>query len=283
MTKERPIAVYISVDMEGVGGVAVPSQVSTPGIEYERARAWMANEVNAAIEGAASAGAERFLVNDSHGEMHNLVAEEIDPRAELLIGYAKPWAMGEGIDGGFDTCFFIGYHGRAGHSRAMFAHTYGSRRVFELRLDGAAVGETTLNAYLAGHFGASVSMVSGDDATCEEAQDLLSDVVTVKTKDATGGYSGKMVHPRVVEDRLRSASAKAVEISRAIKPLRPEGRMKIDITFFTSSMADTVELIPGTRRTGPRSVSYSSRNYLSLYKSMLAMVRLAPSAVPAGA
>ena len=40
------------------------------------------------------------------------------------------------------------------------------------------------------------------------------------------------------------------------------------------------ELIPGTRRSGPRAVAYASRDYLEMYKALLAMVRIVPSAVP---
>jgi D-aminopeptidase len=47
-------------------------------------------------------------------------------------------------------------------------------------------------------------------------------------------------------------------------------------------MADMAELIPATRRSGPRAVAYASRDYLELYKAMLAMVRIAPAAVPPG-
>ena len=43
--------------MEGIGGVAAYSHVMMQGVEYERARRWMAHEANACIEGAASAGA----------------------------------------------------------------------------------------------------------------------------------------------------------------------------------------------------------------------------------
>ena len=55
--KRDVASVWISVDMEGIGGVAAYSQVMMKGVEYERARTWMTHEVNACIEGAASAGA----------------------------------------------------------------------------------------------------------------------------------------------------------------------------------------------------------------------------------
>jgi D-aminopeptidase len=45
-------------------------------------------------------------------------------------------------------------------------------------------------------------------------------------------------------------------------------------------MADMAELIPATRRSGARAVAYGARDYLDVYKAMLAMVRIAPSAVP---
>ena len=266
--------------MEGLGGVATYSHVMMQGVEYERARMWMANEANACIDGAANGGAKRFCVNDSHGTMHNIFADDLDPRAELLVGTAKPWSMGQGIDGGYDTCFFVGYHGRAGHPKAVLDHTYASRAIYECRLNGKPVGETTLNAYLAGHFGATVSLVAGDDVTCREARALLRDVVTVKTKDAAGRFSAKMQHPSRVQEALRDGAQRAVELAPSLRPLSPKGRNEIELAFLTSAMADMAELIPATRRSGPRSVAYASRDYLELYKALLAMVRIAPAAVP---
>ena len=98
------------------------------GREYEP-RASGGEEANACIDGAASAGARRLTVNDSHGAMHNIYADDLDPRADLVVGTAKPWSMGQGIDGGYDTCFFVGYHGRAGHPKAVLDHTYASRAI----------------------------------------------------------------------------------------------------------------------------------------------------------
>jgi len=279
--KRAASSVWISIDMEGIGGVATYSHVMMQGVEYERARRWMTDEANACIDGAANAGAERFCVNDSHGSMHNIYADDLDPRAELLIGTAKPWSMGQGIDGDYDTCFFVGYHARAGHPRGVLDHTYASRAIYELRLDGKPVGETTLNAYLAGRFGKTVSLVAGDDATCAEARQLLGrDVVAVRTKDAAGRFAAKMLHPSKVCDALREGAANAIERSGRLKPLAPKGRSEIDLAFLTSAMADMAELIPGTRRSGPRSVAYAANDYLEVYKAMLAMVRIAPSAVP---
>jgi len=119
--------VYISVDMEGVAGVAHEDQTDPieprHGGEYNRFRRLMTNDANAAIAGALEAGAEAVLVNDSHWLMRNLLAEELNPAAELLSGGPKRLSMVEGIDSGFDAAMFIGYHARAGTRNATIDHT----------------------------------------------------------------------------------------------------------------------------------------------------------------
>ena len=80
--------------------------------EYNRFRRLMTAEANAAIEGALAAGASAVLVNDSHWDMRNLLAEELHPAAELLCGGPKLRSMVEGVDCGFDAALFVGYHAR---------------------------------------------------------------------------------------------------------------------------------------------------------------------------
>jgi len=94
MANQGPVGVYISLGTEGVAGVAVPNQLSVPGVEYERARTLIAQGIDAAIEGAASAGAERFLVNDSYGQMHNTLRVMRSIRARSCLSDMRnlgPW------------------------------------------------------------------------------------------------------------------------------------------------------------------------------------------------
>ena len=83
-----------------------------------------------------------------------------------------------------------------------------------------------------------------------------------------------------MQEALREGAARAVALATKLKPLVPKGSNEIELVFLTSAMADIAELIPATRRSGPRAVSFTSRDYLELYKAMLAMVRIAPAAVP---
>src|SRR2546428_8725764 len=156
--------VYISVDMEGVAGVVQGDQTTplAPGCagEYDRFRRLMTAEANAAIEGAAEAGATTILVNDSHWLMRNLLAEELNQAAVLVSGGPKPRSMMEGIDGGFDAAFCIGYHPRAGTRHAILGHTYADL-IHEGRLNGRPGGGPGLNAAPAGGLGGPVGLGSG--------------------------------------------------------------------------------------------------------------------------
>ena len=116
--------VFISADMEGVTGVTHPQDVISARSQYERFRRFLTANVNAAIEGASQGGATEFLVNEAHDGMRNIVLEELDPRAEIIVGQRKPLVMMEGVEGA-GVAFFVGYHARAG-VEGILSHTYSS-------------------------------------------------------------------------------------------------------------------------------------------------------------
>ena len=269
--------VYISVDMEGVAGVAHEDQTDPieprHAGEYNRFRRFMTNEANAAIAGALEAGAKTVLVNDSHWLMRNLLAEELNPAAELLSGGPKRLSMVEGIDGGFDAAMFIGYHARAGTRNATIDHTYTSR-VYEARLNGEPVGELALNAAMAGVHGVAVALVSGDQALAAEAKGLLgAGVETVIVKEAVGRFAARSVAPTVACERIRSGAAAALRRKHVAFAFKAPIRLEVD--FVVSQMADMAELLPGSSRTGGRTVSYAGDDYREVFRVWRAMYNLA--------
>ena len=58
----KGLKVFISVDMEGTGGVIHWEDVSRKGKDYDLFRRLMTQETNATIEGALEAGATEILV-----------------------------------------------------------------------------------------------------------------------------------------------------------------------------------------------------------------------------
>ncbi|HJR17791.1 MAG TPA: M55 family metallopeptidase [Gemmatimonadales bacterium] len=269
--------VYISVDMEGVAGVAHEDQTDPTeprhAGEYNRFRKLMTHEANAAIAGALEAGAKSILVNDSHWLMRNLLAEDLNPAAELLSGGPKRLSMVEGIDTGFDAAMFIGYHARAGTQNATIDHTYTSR-VYEARLNGEPVGELGLNAALAGVHGVAVALVSGDGALAAEARALLGDAVeTVVVKDAVGRFAARSLAPSVACERIRQGAAAA--LSRKHSPYTIPAPIRLEVDFALTQMADMAELVPGSVRSGGRTVGYTGEDYREVFRAWRAMYNLA--------
>jgi D-amino peptidase len=269
--------VYISVDMEGIAGVVHEDQTDPTDArhapEYNRLRRLMTNEANAAIQGALDAGATRVLVNDSHWDMRNLLAEELHPAAELLSGSPKRLSMVEGIDDGFDVAMFIGYHAMAGTRDAIIDHTYTSR-VYQARVNGEPVGELALNAAMAGLHRVPVALVSGDQSLAAEARALLgSGVETIVVKEAVGRFAARAAAPSVACDRIRAGAAAALK--RSHKPFTFPRPIRLEVDFVVSQMADMAELVPGTVRIGGRTVSYSGEDYREVFRAWRAMYNLA--------
>src|SRR3972149_5634394 len=73
----RALKVFLSVDMEGIGGIV--SELETDpekgGGRYEESRRLMTREANAAIEGCLDAGAGEGLAADSHWNFDNLLSQ----------------------------------------------------------------------------------------------------------------------------------------------------------------------------------------------------------------
>lgn len=263
--------------MEGIAGVVHWDQTNPVdprcAPEYARFRRLMTAEANAAIAGALEAGATSVLVNDSHWNMRNLLAEELHESAELVSGDPKPWSMMEGIDAAFDGVFFVGYHARAGTAHAILDHTY-SDRVHDVRLNGRSVGEVGLNAALAGAHGVPVELVTGDAALAVEAQDLLGEgVTTAVVKTAVGRQGARSLSPPVACRRIKEAAVKALR-SRG-KPFVIPPPVTLEIDFVQTLQADLAATVPGAERTAGRTLRFTHQDYREVFRAFRAMHNLA--------
>src|ERR1700728_2900779 len=148
--QQKPVKVFISEDMEGIGGVVSDDQTSSKGGEYEEFRTLMTREVNAAIAGAYDAGAGEVLVTDSHGDHQNIDVTLLDPRADLVRGSPSPLGMMQGLDSSFAAAVFIGFHAGEGTADAVLSHTFDGRMT--IKLNGMPVFVGGLDAAIAGGF-----------------------------------------------------------------------------------------------------------------------------------
>lgn len=268
----------IAVDMEGISGVTAWDHVTPGHAEYARFRRVMTQDVNAAVRGAFEGGAGEVLVADGHWNSGNILVEELDPRARINTGTPSPFSMVQGIDQGVQAAFFIGYHARAGAQNAILDHTWSSRTVMNVWLNGELTGETGLNAAVCGHFGAPLLLLTGDQTVCAEAQGLIGGLETVTVKRASGRQAAECLPPPVAQELIQQAAARAVRRYLAGDhplPYRPAQPLAVRVEFHYSDMADRAALLPGARRLDGRTLEFEAADMPAAYWAFRAAVSLA--------
>jgi D-amino peptidase len=221
--------VFISADMEGITGVVNAAQLGPGEFEYERFRKLMTGEVNAAITGAVAAGATAVTVADSHGNMLSLLPEELDPRARLIRSAPRPLGMMEGVEQGFDAVLFVGYH--------------------------ASI------AAVAGHYGAPVVFVSGDDRAVEEVQRLVDPAITgVAVKRAIGYHSADNLAPEVARALIRDGVKSALLRARSARPFRLSAPVRFEISFKNMINAEVLAFLPNVERVDGATIAFTGKD-----------------------
>ncbi|WP_166179581.1 M55 family metallopeptidase [Rubrobacter tropicus] len=266
--------VFVSADMEGVTGVTHPQDVIPGRSQYERFRRFLTADVNAAIEGAARGGATEILVNEAHDGMRNILLEDLDERAELIVGSRKPLSMMQGFEGS-DVAFFVGYHARAG-MEGILSHTFSSPNVVTgVELNGEPCSEARMNATLAGLSGVSVGLVTGDDLTCAEAESLYAGVKTARVKTAIDRYTARCLPRAVALAKIRAAAEEAVHRAETLAPYAPEPPYTFTAEFATASTAASVMFFPQLKRVDDRRVSWTHEDYEAAFKMFIGVMRMA--------
>jgi D-amino peptidase len=251
--------VLVSVDMEGVTGVTHPEDTLSHGADYAMYRRFMTRDANAAVEGAFDAGATEVVVNDSHMSMRNLLLEDLDPRVRLIRGSNKPLCMVEGVDDSVDAVVCVGYHSCSGTGGGVLNHTLMGKEIQNLLFDGEPIGETGLNALVAGHYGVPIAFVSGDDAVCREARRLLGpELATYAVKDGIDMLTASCLHPAVTYKGIRSGVAAALEDVAALRPHVLPGEHTFTFEWNSTAIATACAYIPGVELTGARTSEFRS-------------------------
>jgi D-amino peptidase len=260
---EETLKVFISIDMEGVTGVANWEDVSRDGKDYDLFRKIMTLEANAAVEGAAAAGAQEIWVRDSHGSARNLLPELLDRRATLVRDWSGgPKSMMEGIDESFDAAIFIGYHAKAGTPDSLLEHT-SSGSVTDFSVNGISMPEAGYNALIAGNYGVPVVFAAGDKTLCDQLTSLLGEVETVAVKEGIGAAAVSL-HPEVTREQIRAGVEKALRRLDAFAPYHLEAPYTLVVKLKDETIVHKGSQYPGAKRTGDWELTYTSDDFLEM-------------------
>ena len=271
---QEAIRVFISVDMEGISGIAHSEMTSANGAEYERGRRLMVQDVVAAIEGARAGGATEFLVNDSHGSMRNVKIEELPSSSVRLISNnSKALGMMEGISEDFDAVFFIGYHAMEGQP-GLLAHTGSGGTIADINVNGRSMSEGGMNARVAGALGVPVALATGDEAFATEIRTLLSgEIETVAVKRHIRRRTAELIHPEDARALIRASAQKAIEGLSRFRPTVPTVPATVTITYKNPDLADIAAILPSVTRTGHTTIRFESDDFVHAYKMIRVLYR----------
>lgn len=231
----------------------------------------MTDEVNAVVGAIFAAGPADIVVNDSHGDMQNLLHTELDPRVTYIQGAIKPYGMVEGLDSSFDAAIFLGYHARAGTTRGFLAHT-GSGIVKGLWIGGVEAGEGEMNAAYAGAMGVPVILASGDSAFAAQFSQNVS-AATVVTKTAVTPASARLRHPQQVREELAAATRTALIALPNAVPWRVPAPVEVRIQFSDVTRPQILEAIPGVRQIDGYTVAFTAGDMAAAYRMIRLMYR----------
>jgi D-amino peptidase len=265
--------------MEGTAGVVDWTQCIAGNPEYGYYRQLLQNEVNASIEGALAAGATEFLVNDSHSAMQNLMPATLAGKARYLSGKHKPMYMMQGLDSTFDAIFFVSYHGSMSSEGSVLSHTYNPRAIADIKLNGTIVSEAGLNCLVAQHYGVPVVLVTGDETTRIETEVWSPDVRAAVVKESISRLSANSMHPVEACELIKTKAREALTNLSSIRVPEIKLPATIEISFHNGDFAEQATWIPGTLRTGAKTVEITDSDPLTLFKRFITTVILSRTIV----
>jgi D-amino peptidase len=252
--KGKPFTVFIAADIEGATGyVQWPEKPP----EDSWCREQMTVEVNAAIEGALEGGAKEVIVSDIHWRKQNIIPDRLAGNASLIRGTKRKLMWMDFVERS-DLVFLVGFHAGAGFSDAVLPHTIDTR-IIGIKINGRVADEALISAATAGYFNIPVGLVSGDIVFIEEVKKILKEVEIVAVKEGVGNFAALNLHPGISTEAIKQAAEKAVRrgLKGEFKPYPTGERVEVEVEVNWPAYADALCLIPGVKRHGGRTVSFS--------------------------
>ncbi len=257
--------VYISVDIEGVTGIAHWDEANKGKPDHARVRDRMQAEAEAACLGALDAGAVGILVKDAHASGRNLDPAGLPRPARLIRGWSgHPLGMVQELDASFDALVLIGYHDGAGSRHNPLAHTLTGSAV-QMRVNGLPVTETHLHAWTAASLGVPTALVAGDAGLCARVAELEPRIRTVITHTGRG-HSVVAAHPQETCERIRAGVAAALADLPPVLELAE--RFVLEIDYKPPHKAYAKSFYPGAELVDPATVRLETSDWFEVMRAL---------------
>ena len=252
--------IFVITDAEGVAGVCRQDQTDPKDADM---RQLLTGEVNAAVEGFLSGGADEVIVWDAHDGSQSLSALSIHPRAKLVMG-----GLGATMtcERGYAGIAFVGQHSMANVRMGIMAHSYSSLGIQNMLMNGRPAGEIGTRAALAGWYRIPVIFLSGDTAATEELKAIVPQAEVVAVKEGLARYTCITMSAEEARGAIRDGAARAMKKLGQIPPYRIEGPVTFEIEHTTrNSLPIDAGLAPGTEVVDDRTIRYKGKDFLEAW------------------
>ena len=252
--------IYVSVDIEGVAGIAHWDEATKLKNDYREFQERMTAEAVAAAEGALAAGATEIWIKDAHSSGRNILAEQLPRQVRLVRGWSgHPYGMLQEIDGSFDAVALVGWHAPASDGNNPMSHTL-TGRFAKVTLNGELCSEYLISVHVAALTDTPVVFLSGDVGICEIAKAKNPQIHTVVT-NAGQGESVIAIQPAIAREQIRETLAVALQSDFAAHVQPRADHYKLSIRFNHHGVAYRKSFYPGAVLDDPETVVFEAADF----------------------
>lgn len=261
--------IFISVDMEGIAGIAHWDETDRNHRDYSYFQDELIREVRAACDGANNAGAKEIWVRDAHCTGRNLDFTKLPLNVKLVRAFAgNPFCMMQEIDKSFDAALMIGYHSYAGSDTSPLSHTMMlPTDVSYIKINGELISEFLINGYTASYVGVPVVFVSGDVGICEYAAKINPHIKAVGLKKGHGS-SVISIHPEIAHISIKKGVEAALKTSFSKCLIKLPKKFEIEISFVNHTKAYRSSFYPGIKKVSAKSLIFKTNDYYEVLRMM---------------
>ncbi len=212
--------IYILTDLEGVSGVFKFGQTREKDSHANiQACEYFMDDLSAVIKGLKDGGADEILVLDGHGNQC-VIPHMMEPGVNYITGVPRPGPLW-GLDESYVGIVQFGAHAMMGTTDGVLGHTQSSKSENRYWYNGVESGELVQIASIAGYYGVPTILVTGDVATCQEAEHFLgSSCVTVAVKEGIAREAALLYPFEETRKALYEGAKNSMEVISRCKPYK---------------------------------------------------------------
>ncbi|MFC1562598.1 M55 family metallopeptidase [candidate division KSB1 bacterium] len=259
-TQKKKLKIYMLTDLEGAAGVVTFQNHSySTGKYYEQSKNLFTKELNAAVEGALDAGATEIVIWDGHGS-GGINFELIHPEAKVIMGSGGLL----GLDESFDAMLIIGQHAMSNTPNGNLAHSYSSRTIENIFLNGKPIGETGIRVILASYYNIPTVFLSGDKAACDEFLKYVTNGEVAPVKIGFGLNVALNLSPVKARELIKEKVKKSLLKIHEIKKYWVPPPYELVIEYKTKNSADNRAKNPDWEKIDELKVIKKADDYLKI-------------------